>query len=240
MAQMASLERALEYKNDQICYRFMDDWDVSLDEARLLFEDLKRFLWLNHQDGWQFMFYHPFGILDDMFHMFILFTQEYRKYCDEVYGSYIDHFPNTKDFVEKWQAEVAADPEAVGKRELALRERMRQLIVEKLGVDVLIRWWVDYPTKYSEEWYLTHYKGRPVKWKADAAVVALAKEYRAAQDEAATPAKAVKAAKPAVKDRPAPAARRRRTAGRARAAAGAAGRSPARRARGTARSSRAR
>jgi hypothetical protein len=240
---MPSLERALEYKNDQICYRFMDDWDVSLDEARLLFEDLKRFLWLNHLNGWQFMFYHPFGILDDMFHMFILFTQEYRKYCDEVYGSYIDHFPNTKDFVEAWQAEVAADPEAVGKRELAVRDRMRQLIVENLGVEVLIRWWVDYPAKYSEEWYLTHYKGRPVKWKADAAVIALAKEYRAAQDEAAKPAKAakaVRAAKAVVKDRPAPAARRRRTAGRARAAADAAGRSPARRARGTARSSRAR
>ncbi|MBV8977729.1 MAG: hypothetical protein JO261_12515 [Alphaproteobacteria bacterium] len=33
--------------------------------------------------------------VDDLWHMFILFTPQYREFCDKFFGRYIDHQPNT-------------------------------------------------------------------------------------------------------------------------------------------------
>jgi len=177
-ARGPTLEQALAYQNDQIPLRFMDDWDVSLDEARLLFDDVKRWLWLNSQVDWELTFVGPLGIIDEMFHLFILFTDEYSKYCKDVYGDYVHHIPITNADRLKMAADVERDPEGMRTQELADRERMRRLIVEKLGVDALIRWWVDYPANYGDEFFRTRHKPHRTYWKPDAAVIALAAELR--------------------------------------------------------------
>nr|VFJ87355.1 MAG: hypothetical protein BECKLFY1418A_GA0070994_100177 [Candidatus Kentron sp. LFY] len=37
----------------------------------------------------------PSSRVDDIWHAFILFTPQYRKFCKKVYGHYIEHQPNT-------------------------------------------------------------------------------------------------------------------------------------------------
>lgn len=41
----------------------------------------------------------PFAIpskkVDDVWHAFMLFSSQYRKFCENTYGKYIDHQPNT-------------------------------------------------------------------------------------------------------------------------------------------------
>jgi hypothetical protein len=173
-----TLDEALAYQNDLIPLRFLDDWDVSLDEARLLFDDVKRWLWLNSQTGWELTFVGPVSIIDEMFHMFILFTHQYRKYCDDVFGEYVDHIPMTATDKKQRDAAHAKDHEGTVQRELEERERMRRLIAERLGVDVLLRWWVDYPANYGDEFFRTRRKAHRTYWKPDAALLALAAEMR--------------------------------------------------------------
>ncbi len=35
-------------------------------------------------------------IVDEFWHQFILFTPQYRKFCEDIFGEFIDHQPNTE------------------------------------------------------------------------------------------------------------------------------------------------
>jgi hypothetical protein len=63
------------------------------DEARTLFREVKRFLYLNRTDRsrlWE-MYSHR---VDEVWHQFVLFTQQYMDFCDVHYGVYLPHAPN--------------------------------------------------------------------------------------------------------------------------------------------------
>lgn len=36
--------------------------------------------------------------VDDLWHTFIIFTPQYRRFCEETFGEFIDHQPHTTDF----------------------------------------------------------------------------------------------------------------------------------------------
>lgn len=73
-----------------------------LEENRILemITEYKRYLLLrlNHPEELP-MYSVP---VDKVWHAHILFTQEYRTFCDEVFGHYLDHRPFTKsEFKER-------------------------------------------------------------------------------------------------------------------------------------------
>ena len=177
-APEVTLERALAYQNEAIPRRFMEDWAVSIEDARLLFDDVKRYLWANYTTRWQMTFRGPLGILDHMYHQFILFTKEYRLYCHDVYGEFVDHEPISYIAKQQQEAELAADPDGVRRQVLEERDWQRRVIAEKLGVDVLLRWYVDYALKYDDEFYATKHIPNKLQFKPDAALVELARQYR--------------------------------------------------------------
>src|SRR5215475_9565303 len=96
-----SLEQALAYRNDQILYKFQERWNVSFEEADELFEETKKWLWLQVAarcagDAPPLAMTVSLAIVDEMLHTFILFTREYIQYCSENYGVYLHHTPMTK------------------------------------------------------------------------------------------------------------------------------------------------
>ena len=89
-----SLYEALEYQNDAVVYRFTPLWDVKFAEAKDLFLEAKRWLWLCAQlEEKRLMITTPLLIIDEMWHNFILFSREYMKYCQDYFGRYIHHAP---------------------------------------------------------------------------------------------------------------------------------------------------
>jgi hypothetical protein len=157
-----TLSNVLAYKNRDVIDRFCAAWFVSRDEANLLFDDLKRYLWLHHELQARGHTIHvpPVPIVDEMWHTFLMFTVEYDRWTRRAFGSYAHHVPTTERDKKRLDRQVRAAPKRA--RALAERERARtmSLVYDVLGERVLIRWFVTYPHRY--DWRFFDRRRRPV------------------------------------------------------------------------------
>jgi hypothetical protein len=166
-----TLDAALAYQNQEIVDRFLDDWDVAPVEAQQLFDDVKRFLYLQAVCGREVPMSATIGMIDEMWHNFALFTVEYAAYCDSVYGRFLHHAPTSHG--------APPTPEQM----VAEFRRLRELVLANLGVETLLRWFVDYPQRFDDAFLARGYKPKRQLWKPDAELLAIAAKIRAARGE---------------------------------------------------------
>ena len=153
-ARQCSLEQALAYRNDQILHKFQERWNVSFEEADELFEETKKWLWL--QVAARQLPKSPpiamtvaLAMVDEMLHTFILFTREYIQYCDENYGVYLHHTPMTKKEKDAKLAWFKSAPEQMLAHEAEFLSDMYAFTYDLLGEETVRRWYAEYPVKYS-------------------------------------------------------------------------------------------
>lgn len=84
-----TLKRVLSYHNSDVVEKMSKEYKISMDDAELLFQDLLKFLWL----GSKFGRVTPPKLVDDGWHIFLLFTMEYQKFCYKYFGRFIHHQP---------------------------------------------------------------------------------------------------------------------------------------------------
>jgi len=152
--RMCSLEEALAYRNDQILFKFQERWNVSFEEAAELFEETKKWLWLQvaarlRPDAPPLAMTVSLAIVDEMLHTFILFTREYIQYCDEHYGVYLHHAPMTKKDKDAKLAWFKSAPDQMLAHESEFLSNMYSFTYELLGEETVVRWYSEYPKKYS-------------------------------------------------------------------------------------------
>jgi hypothetical protein len=152
--RLCSLEQALAYRDDQILYKFQERWDVSFEEASELFEETKKWLWLQvaarKQPGSPPMAMTvSLAMVDEMLHTFILFTREYIQYCDKNYGVYLHHAPMTKKAKDAQMERFKKDPEQMLATEAEFLSNMYSFAYEMLGEETVVKWYSEYPKKYS-------------------------------------------------------------------------------------------
>ena len=84
---------ALSYENPDIVTKFCDEHSLDIVLGREYFQEVKKFLYLcaNTSDRLA-----PSAELDKIWHTFILFTKEYRMYCEKFLGKFIDHVPEIR------------------------------------------------------------------------------------------------------------------------------------------------
>ena len=165
MNQLRSLEQAISYQNDDIIHRFTEIYEIDFDAANDLFLSTKKWLWLAAQAGSnRIAITEPLLIIDEMWHNFILFTVEYKKYCVENFGRYLHHAPKKQS--EKLMREQAfrANPEQIEAEESEIVNRQCQLICQKLGAETLLKWYVEYPQKYNEDFFNSHRQKTSLGW----------------------------------------------------------------------------
>jgi hypothetical protein len=126
--------KALSYENAEVVDSFRANHDVSLEEARELFEDTKKWLWLcgTRPRSMRLTVFGPMKRLDEMWHTFILFTREYTEYCMDNFGFYIHHAPTTR-----------AESERDRQRAAELRDERRAMMLllhDEFGEATLRRW----------------------------------------------------------------------------------------------------
>ncbi len=152
------LNETLAYRNEAIVLRFMETWDVPRAEADALFEDAKQWLWLCARlaeegggTGEQLLAITPSTkLVDEMWHTFILFTQEYFDFCDAFLGRYIHHAPTPRSQYDATIAAYERDPDSHRATQLIELEEQIDLVYEMLGEDTASRWYGEYVEKYSE------------------------------------------------------------------------------------------
>ena len=146
------LETALAYKNPSILHKFMEYYDVSYEKAEMLFTETKRYLWLAvyfaRQNRKDIYLPPPFNAIDEMWHTFILFTEEYHDYCEEMYGHYVHHVPNTKQQKDQMFADYETDNSAYYEKKHAELKQFYEAVYDVLGEEVLLNWRIALPPQY--------------------------------------------------------------------------------------------
>lgn len=88
-AKRTVLDEVLEYENPDIEARICHDLGCTPAVAKGIFTDLKKFLWLAAQAPTQDII--PTPAIDEGWHCFILYTQDYADFCEKYFGQFIHH-----------------------------------------------------------------------------------------------------------------------------------------------------
>ncbi|MFY7786706.1 MAG: glycine-rich domain-containing protein [Thermoflexibacteraceae bacterium] len=148
---VCTLDEVLQYQNENVTYRFMKAFAVSEEEAEDIFTETKKWLWLcsqSLQDGVRLVVTDDIGVIDEMWHNFILFTKDYDYFCQHYFGEYIHHVPESKANQEA-TAEKNEEENNAAMRNIL--EQMFGYIYDKLGEETLVKWYEEYADKYTPE-----------------------------------------------------------------------------------------
>lgn len=157
----AELRRVLQYRNPDVVDRFHSQFAISRAEAQSIFRETLKWVWLcaeaRHErtDG---IHVPPLYIdrnllvIDEMWHNFILFTQDYARFCEKHFAFFVHHNPTPprKRTVRKEQLS-SSDSAYTATRKA--RERQYSYIYDKLGAATLELWYSEWAQKY---WNLKH------------------------------------------------------------------------------------
>lgn len=143
------LKDMLSYHNEDILSRFTDMFEVTEEEARDIFQETKKFLYVCQVDG--VFIPDDLLILDEMWHNFILFTKEYQAFCDRHFSRYFHHLPASKKEKEEQKAKNLQDPENARAEYVQKLEHVISTVYDQLGETTVIKWFQVYPETYSKE-----------------------------------------------------------------------------------------
>lgn len=158
---MASLEKeldaidleSLECKNEEnIILGFMDRYDVSYAEAREIFEETKKWLYLASKSEDSVFIDEPLQIIDEMWHTFILHTRQYYDFCISNFKKLIHHQPTPRYEKEAFELALETNPSRVLKEHEESMKKQFSLIYDHLGSETLIKWYEILPGKYTTEY----------------------------------------------------------------------------------------
>jgi hypothetical protein len=103
---LPSVEDLRSYNNPHILERYSKDYPNNKLTAKETFEELKKYFWLcqkhkadtalsPNKDELQFKcaMYLEMKEIDDMWHTFLLFTQDYMRFCKKYFSQYLHHIP---------------------------------------------------------------------------------------------------------------------------------------------------
>lgn len=154
--KIASLEEVLRYKNRDVVQRFLKSYPIDPADAEDIFTEMKRWLWLfgyrSMLGSRQRLFVHtPMTALDEMWHCFVLYTQDYAEFCFRFFGQFLHHRPLTLAENARAQRRMQKDPEGYARAFARQMEGQYRIIAEILGEETLRKWYVELPAKYSRE-----------------------------------------------------------------------------------------
>ena len=118
-----SLESVASYQHPQLLTRLVEKVGMDADSARVLFEETKRFLYLCAITDQPLA---PTALIDEVWHHFMLYSEDYAAFCNDKFGFMINHRP--------WSnAEVAAS-------DWSIVRRTRKLAEDVFGEDLSSNW----------------------------------------------------------------------------------------------------
>ena len=103
---LAPLEEILKYKHPAVVRRFKKDHPAKADQAQELFDDLLRFFWASKKHSidkktqasktldFVFIMDEEMRDIDQMWHVFLLYTQDYTDFCLRYFDEFLHHLPD--------------------------------------------------------------------------------------------------------------------------------------------------
>ncbi|MCK9798850.1 hypothetical protein M1B34_14255 [Pseudomonas sp. MAFF 302030] len=150
--RIAELPALLKYKNEDVVLKFCKEWDVSQTEAEDIFEDTKKFLYLAAHckaDCFSASIYHQFQIIDEMWHSFLQFTDQYADFCEAYLGGFLHHFPFSRSLLREQMKLLARTQQTFASYKQETFARQLAKTKDLLGDDTLIKWYGEYAHRYN-------------------------------------------------------------------------------------------
>jgi hypothetical protein len=95
-----SKDKVLSYTNNGVVKKYAREHNASIETATEHFTELKKFLYLCATKKGTFT---PSRVVDNIWHTFILFTQDYSNFCAEHFGQFIHHKPDVEISIDSKQ-----------------------------------------------------------------------------------------------------------------------------------------
>lgn len=102
-----SLEAILAFSHQGVINRYKREYPADADRAEQLFTDLMAFFWISkkHEEDrlnnpqspeldFVFIMDHEMMEVDKMWHLFLLYTQDYAEFCQTYFGEFLHHLPD--------------------------------------------------------------------------------------------------------------------------------------------------
>jgi hypothetical protein len=143
---LPALDKLLEYKNPAVLKLYIQNYPNNRLSAEQAFTEILKYLWLskkhtldlpknanNEQFPSQCFMPRSMREIDEMWHEFILFTEDYTNFCQQYFGEYMHHLPNIFDNMPR--------PRDVVEREV---EKLLHYIYDSLDEDTVRTWFFSY------------------------------------------------------------------------------------------------
>jgi hypothetical protein len=140
---MKTLPEILAYHHPQVIRRFCKEHPEMASQSEAIFQDLMRFFWASrhHEEAKKREPQNPeldfIYIMDEemrgidlMWHVFLLYTQDYSDFCHQYFGEFLHHLP---DIVDKMEDEDSLFQDNL--------EKFLSYTYDVLGEDVIKRWY---------------------------------------------------------------------------------------------------
>lgn len=147
--------RALdEYQHVGVIKKFRDEWDVDEGQARDIFSEMKKFLYVSEIGQQQSILIEideTTQIIDKMWHHFILFTEDYRIFCDRFFGKMVHHAPFSAEHLAQAISEATDKGMDLNAYKRLCLEQQLHLIESVMGLETVRKWYVEYANAYSPQ-----------------------------------------------------------------------------------------
>lgn len=159
--RIAPLERVLAYRNPDVIDRFLDEFDLPRAQAEEIFREMLRWLWLcakrrvdlargTRSTLPRLVLLDDLYAVDQMWHAFIVFTDEYIRFCNTRFGFYIHHYPITVEERRRERLHWETNPDEARQERRDVLSAVYGYIHDELGAPVLKKWCEEFPAKYSK------------------------------------------------------------------------------------------
>lgn len=141
-----------EYQHDGVIAKFRDDWNVGENEARDIFSEMKKFLYISEiglQRSIPIDIDETTQIIDKMWHHFVLFTKDYEIFCNRFFGKMVHHAPFDAEQLAQLLNDSARNGVTLHEYKQMCLERQLNLIQSVMGIETVKKWYVDYANAYS-------------------------------------------------------------------------------------------
>ncbi|SDI00498.1 hypothetical protein SAMN05216588_11015 [Pseudomonas flavescens] len=143
-----------KYEHSGVIGKFKDEWDVDTQEAKEIFEEMKKFLYISalaQKNCIEFEIDEPILMIDKMWHHFIMFTLDYENFCKSFFGKMLHHIPFCTEHLTQKIKELSSKGETLNEYKSRRLQRQLETIQEVFGTETVKKWYVDYSHRYSPE-----------------------------------------------------------------------------------------
>lgn len=145
-----------KYQNQDVIARFLQRYRVSEDEANLLFQEVKKLLWLFgvlREKKIRDVLYIDISMimLDEMWHNFAIFTHDYEAFCKKYCNGLIYHAPASVESKRKQVKQRTDNYQEWLKKVEQDTESLITVVYDYLGEETTLLWFETLPNLYNQD-----------------------------------------------------------------------------------------